>query len=365
MRAAGILVVQDSDYSCAQGSFSNTGLPFGNRNLAVLDLLGESVLSRVIARLQRHGIRPVSVVSNNDLAHAPRLSWDDGAADLEYNASGDLWPSIERLLFEYAKQDVKAVVLVHLAAYAEVDYFDVLRFHRVNGKPVTVVDDAEGPLHITVLDLKYPMECAELLRDSWNGGLWARNRSSGACRYIFDGYVNRLENAHDFRRLAKDALTRRCELRPLGREIRPGVWLGPGARVDARARVLAPAYVGAHSKVRAAALVTRASSVEHHCDVDCGTVIDDTNVLPFSYLGPGLEVAHALVDGGRLLHLAHNLELQIRDSRLLGRLRSPSAILRLRDRVLAHILSGASREPFAPTDSPEPASLHTAGEIAP
>ncbi|HET7439743.1 MAG TPA: hypothetical protein VFJ47_00455 [Terriglobales bacterium] len=364
MRTAGILVVQDSSYPCAQDSFSSTGLPFGNRNLAVLDVLGESVLSRLICRLQRYGIGPVSVVSNNDLAHAPRLGWDASAADLEYTPSADLWPSVERLLFEYAKQNVKVLVLIHVGPYAELDYSDVLRFHRASGKPVTVIDDAEGPLHITVLDLTQPMECVDLLRDSWNGGLWDRNPST-AGRYMFDGYVNRLESAYDLRRLAKDALGRRCEMRPLGREVRPGVWLGPDARLDARARVLAPTFVGAHSRIRAAALVTRGSSIEHHCDVDCGTVIDDANVLPFSYLGPGLEVAHALVDGGRLLHLPHNLELEISDHRLLGRLRSPNPILRLKNRVLAHMSSRASREQFASTDSPEPASLHTAGEIAP
>jgi NDP-sugar pyrophosphorylase family protein len=364
VRAAGILVVQDSSYSCALSSFSSAGLPFGNRNLALLDLLGESVLNRIISRLQRYGIQRVSVVANTDLAHAPHLSWDASAADLDYNPSGELWASVERLIFDYAKQDIKALVLVQVSAYAEVDYFDVLRFHRANGKLVTTVGDSEGPLNITVLDLTKPMECAELLRNSWNGGFWDRNRSN-AGRYVFNGYINRLENAYDFRRLAKDALTRRCELRPLGREVRPGVWLGQGARVDSRARVLAPSYIGAYSKIRAAALVTRVSTVEHHCEVDCGTVIDDASVLPFSYLGPGLEVAHAMVDGGRLMHLAHNLELQIRDHRLLGRLRSPNPILRVRDKVLARLRSGASQDSFAPTEATETASLNTAGEIAP
>ena len=364
MRTVGILVVQGSSYSCALSSLSSARLPFGNRNLALLDLLGESVLNRLIFRLQRYGIQRVSVVSNIDLAHAPRLSWDEAAADLEFNPSGELWSSVERLIFEYAKQDVKALVLMQVSAYAEIDYSDVLRFHRANDKLITTVGDSEGPLDISVLDLTQPGECAELLRNSWNGRFWDRNRSS-ASRYVFGGYVNRLENSYDFRRLAKDALSRRCELRPVGREIRPGVWVGHGARLDPRARVLAPAYIGPHSKVRAAALVTRASTVEHHCDVDCGTVIDDANVLPFSYLGPGLEVAHAMVDGGRLLHLAHNLELEIRDHRLLGRLRSPNPILRFKDRLVARILSGAPEDSFAPTDSPETASLHTAGEIAP
>jgi hypothetical protein len=363
VRTAGILVVQDSSYSSALKN-SSAGLPFGNRNLALLDILGDSVLNRTISRLQRYGIQPVSVVSNTDLAHAPQLTWDPSSADLEYNSSGELWPSVERLIFEYSNQNVKALVLIQVSPYADIDYFDILRFHRANGKLVTTVGDSEGPLNISVLDLTQPAECAELMRNYWNGGVWERNRSI-AGRYVFRGYVNRLESSYDFRRLAKDALMRRCELRPIGREVRPGVWLGHGARVSSRARVLTPTYIGSYSKVRAAALVTRASTVEHHSEVDCGTVIDDANVLPFSYLGPGLEVAHAVVDGGRLLHLAHNLELQIHDQKLLGRLRSPNPILRLRDRLVARVLSGTAQESFAPTDAPETASLHTAGEIAP
>ena len=335
MRAAGILVVQVSDCSCAVGSLSDAGSPFGSRNLALLELLGDSVLSRTISRLHCYDIQPVTVVSNSDLAHASQFGWDAASADLKYS-SGDPWPSIEHLLFEYAKQGVKALVLIQLGAYAEVDYSDVLRFHRANGKLVTSVGDAEGPLQITVLDLTQPAECSELLRNSWSGSVWNRNRPS-AGRYLFEGYVNRLDNYYDLRRLAQDALGRHCELRPVGREVTPGVWFGPGARVDSRARVFAPAYIGEHSKIRAAAQVTHASSVEHHCEVDCGTVIDDANVLPFSYLGPGLKVAHALVDGSRLLHLAHNLELQIRDHRFLDRLRSPNPMLRLKDRVVARV----------------------------
>src|SRR5438270_1865838 len=364
VRTAAIIIVQDSNQSSVHDFTGAGSAPFGNRNLALLDVLGESVLNRTIARLQRYGVQPISVVSDIDFAHAPRLSWDGATADLEYTEAGELLASVERLLFEYSRQDFKALVLIQLTAYAELDYFDVLRYHRDHGRAVTTVQDAEGALPVSVFNLKQEEECAELLRSFWNGSLWHRNRP-GASRYVFDGYLNRLESPYDFRRLVTDALTRRCELRPLGREVRPRVWLGDGARVDSGARILAPAYVGAYSKVRTAALVTRAASIERNCEVDCGTVIDDATVLPFSYLGPGLEVAHALVDGGRLLHLARNLELEIHDRRLLGRLRSPSPLLRLRDRVMAHVRSGASNDLFAATDSPEPASFHTAGQIAP
>ena len=364
MSIAGIVFLQDSKTSHCVNSFSHdSDVPFGNRNLTLVDLLGDSLLNRVVTRLQKYGIQPVTVVSDIDLAHTADFNWD-GVANLEYTPSSALPSSLQRVLNEFANQGVKAVVSIQLSAYAEVDYFDLLRFHREHGKAVTSVYDAEGPLQISVFNLKQLMQGAELLCDSWNGSSWDRNRSLGK-RYTFDGYVNRLETPYDFRRLAKDALYKRCELRPAGREIRSGLWVGDWARIDSAARILSPAFIGSRSKIRAAALITRGSCIERHCEVDCGTIIDDAHVLPFSYLGPGLEVGHALVDGGRLLHLVRNLELQIRDQRLLGRLGSPNPFLRLKDKVLERILSGTAEDVPAPTTSPEAASLHTAGEITP
>ena len=364
MRNAAIVLVQGPNRPHSVTSFSHPrDLPFGSRNLTLVDLLGDSLLNRVVTRLRRYRIQPITVISDIDLAHSPEWNWNGGAG-LQYSPSSMLPSRAQRVLNEFSKQGVKAVVVIELSAYAQVDYFDLLRFHHEHGKAVTSVYDAQGPLEISVFNLKQLMQGAELLCDSWNGCSWDRNRSL-ARRYSFAGYVNRLETPYDFRRLAKDALYKRCELRPAGREIRPGLWVGERARIDGRARVLSPAYIGARSKIRAAALITHGSCVEGHCEVDCGTVIDDAHVLPFTYLGPGLEVGQAFVDGGRLLHLARNLELQIRDPRLLGRLGSPNPLLKLKEKVWERILSRVSEDLSAPTTSPEAASLDTAGEIVP
>jgi hypothetical protein len=361
---AGIVLVQGSNQSQSVSSFSNNSdVPLGNRNLTLVDLLGDSLLNRVVTRLETYGIQPVTVISDIDLARLPDLNWDNEAT-LECSPSSTLPSSLQSVMNEFSKRNVRAVVSIQLSAYAEVDFFDLLRFHREHGKAVTSVYDAEGPLQISVFNLKQLMEGADLLCDLWNGSSWDHNRSLGK-RYTFDGYVNRLETPYDFRRLATDSLHKRCELRPAGREVRPGLWIGDWARIDSAARILSPAYIGSRSKIRAAALITRGSCVERQCEVDCGTIIDDAHILPFSYLGPGLEVGHALVDGSRLLHLVRNLELQIHDRRLLGRLGSPNPLLRLKDKVLERILSGVAEDLPAPTPSPEAASLHTAGEIAP
>jgi NDP-sugar pyrophosphorylase family protein len=363
VRAAGIVVVQDSSCSGALAS-SPLELPFVSRNLALLDLLGKSVLTRTISRLQWYGIQPVSVVSNSNLAKIPQLDWDPTTANLEYDRSGDHWLAVERLLFEYAESGVKVVLLIQLGAYAELNYFDLLRFHRANGKVVTTVAATEGPLQTAVGNLTEPIDCLELFQDLWSASP-DRDRSN-ASRFMFHGYVNRLRSPYNLRQLARDALECLCELRPVGHEIKPGIWLGPGVRVHARAGIIKPAYIGAYSKIRAAAVVTRGSSIERHCEVDCGTIIDDTNVLPFSCVGPGLALRHALVDGGRLLHLGHNVELQIRDRRLLSPIRPQSSIVGLRDIIRERILNAVfPAERFASGEPRETASLFPADQIAP
>ena len=334
MRTAASLVVQETNRSRALRPFQDDGaIDFVSQNWALPDLLGDSVLNRLRTRLQRYGLQPTT--------------------DFEYSSLSDLSSLVERLLLEFSKEDVTTLVLIRLSAYAEIDYFDVLRFHREHGKPITAVHDSQGPLHISVLDVKQETQCAEFNRNLLNGSFWEGDEPICG-RYIFEGYVNRLESPQDFCRLATDALAGRCELRPVGCEVIPGVWLGEGARIDAGARILAPVYIGRHTKIRNAAVISRAS-VERDCEVDCATVIDESNVLPFSYVGAGLKVANALVNGSGFLNLTHNVELQIRDQKLLGRVRSGSLLFSVKDSVgsLARSVRRAAQSVLVPTASSE------------
>jgi hypothetical protein len=132
------------------------------------------------------------------------------------------------------------------------------------------------------------------------------------------GYINRLRKAADFRRLATDGLLARNGVNPQGTEVKPGIWVGTSARVHPKARILAPAYIGAHAKIRASALITRGSAIERHAEVDCGTVVENTTVLPFSCLGAGLDAMHCVVGFRRLAHLVRDVEVEIHDGKLVG-----------------------------------------------
>jgi hypothetical protein len=82
--------------------------------------------------------------------------------------------------------------------------------------------------------------------------------------------------------------------------------------------VVAPAYIGAHAKIRAQALITRGSAIERHAEVDCGTVVENASLLPFSCLGAGLDAMHCVVGFRRLAHLVRDVEVEIRDGKLVG-----------------------------------------------
>ena len=102
------------------------------------------------------------------------------------------------------------------------------------------------------------------------------------------------------------------------RELKPGIWVGDGARIHRKARIVAPAFIGAYSKIRASALITRGSAIEHHAEVDCGTVVENSTVLPFTYVGAGLDVMHSVVGFRRLAHLVRKVEVEISDAKLVG-----------------------------------------------
>jgi len=93
--------------------------------------------------------------------------------------------------------------------------------------------------------------------------------------------------------------------------------LNEGAEIHRRARVVAPAYIGGGSKVRADALITRFSNIERDCCIDCGTAVEDSSVLANTSVGIWLDLCHAVVRENMLLNLERDVLIEILDSRVL------------------------------------------------
>lgn len=185
----------------------------------------------------------------------------------------------------------------------------MLRFHRASGQLVTSVRDGSGPLGITMVGNESTEHCKPPSRQA---------PQSIPLDYMHHRYTNRLSTPQDLRHLAKDALFQRCSIQPNGIEVRPGVWVSPSARVHPHARVIAPAYIGAHTRLRSGAVITCGASIEHHCEVDRGSVVENATIMPHTYLGSSLDIAHSIVSRNVMVDVRRAVEVEIGDRSLVG-----------------------------------------------
>jgi hypothetical protein len=288
---------------------------FGAVPLACLDVLGMSPEERVISRLRHFGVSVCSVICDAPATAEPFLkcaALDSGDQHLHVDGE-QFWRSAEETFHQCAEDGAEIVIVIRMGPYVEADYEEIIQHHFDRRNSVTQAVDADGAsLDLFVLSTSARSDAAELFQSR----LQHMRHESEA--FPVSGYVNRLQKAADLRRLATDGLLGRNEVKPQGKEVKPGIWLGPAARVHRKARVVAPAYIGPHAHVRASALITRGTVIEHHAEVDCGTVVENTTLLPFSCLGAGLDAMHCVVGFRRLAHLVRDVEVEIHDGKLVG-----------------------------------------------
>jgi hypothetical protein len=277
--------------------------------LACVEVLGRSVLERAVDEMLRAGVNAITLLADSCLAPV-RSEIDQVATNLPLSWKEDAWLGAARILRRYKEPGIDVTFLLRAAAYVELDPLDALQFHHERQQVVTRVFDEQGPLDIWIIDTARMAESEDIL---------AALELSAQARYTLPGYVNRLQEPRDLRRLAVDGLTLRCRLRPQGSEMRPGVWIDDGAQVHRTARIVAPAFLGRKSKIEEQCLITRCSVVESNCQIDYGTVVDDSSILSSTYVGIGLDVSHSIVNGSQLLNLERDVALEIADPGMIRR----------------------------------------------
>ena len=261
---------------------------------ATTEILGQSVLQRTVAELKKAKVDQISVCADAGLSSdlngvkADVTAWESGAERLRWLADRSSEP----------------ILIFELSAYVELDFVDLLSFHQESGKAVTRVFHESGAI-----------------------GLWAVNPAAfpgvsemqsvldeiGGVEYYTSGYINRLETPADLRRLVSDGLGGRCQCRPQGFEVKPGIWMAQGAIVEKAARIVAPAFIGRGVNISDECLITRGSNVESDSEVDYGTTIEASSILSNTYVGIGLDLSHSIVQGSNLLNLQHEVVLHISD----------------------------------------------------
>jgi hypothetical protein len=214
------------------------------------------------------------------------------------------------------------VIVGNTNQYAEVEWPAVLAHHLHFRNRATRVWCGEEACDLHLVTPGRRNEAASLMRNKLKDA-----RTPGVRYQVSVGeYVNGLRDCADLRRLSKDALYGVNHIAPRGTQVRPGVWVGADARIDRGARIVAPAFIGALTRVREGAVITRDSVIEHHTVVDCGSVVEDAWLQPYTAVGVGLDVAHVVINGDRLFDLARNIGLQIGDPKLLRGLQESAAV---------------------------------------
>ena len=190
---------------------------------------------------------------------------------------------------------------------------DFFYFHRESRHGVTRSYDDHGWVDL------WAVECANVCErrlDLLQSDLLQTTAPRGDSYFIRD-YVNSVLHPRDLRQFASDLLQGHCESTPSGRELRAGVWVDDGAEIHRGSRIVPPAYVGRGSTLSDATLITRFSSIERDCQIDCGTAIDDSSILANTHVGIWLDVCRAVVTGNKLLSLARGVMVEISDPRIL------------------------------------------------
>jgi len=275
--------------------------------LECVEVAGRSLVERIVERFAALNLEAISVLVESE-AFLPRFR--NGTRNVTFRVASDLGIAIRQEVSAFSRQGIEHAFITGTSAYIETDLLDLFSFHREARQAATPTFDQQGPLPLWVVDCAkaQPLPTEDLLR---------RAGQNTASEYFIREYVNRLDQPRDLRQFASDMLRGRCRTGPHGREVRPGVWHDEGAEIHRRARVVAPAYIGCDSKIRADALITRFSNIERDCCVDCGTVVEDSSVLGNTSIGIWLDLCHAVVSGNRLLNLEREVLIEILDPRVL------------------------------------------------
>lgn len=305
------LVLVNSATVASENHTQAPSLPFG-----LTDVAGKTPLQRVVERLHKFGIYPVTAVVEEQL-YAGALKGLNGLTPL-IAPPERFWRAAENAFNDVAQAGAELVILIKLGAYAEVDFEKMLQFHIDRHCRVSQTAQAGQPLEVFCISASRRNDAASLFRTQLT-----KCRSECPLFEHF-GYTNLLADALDLRQFAIDILTLRTDTAPPGEQIRPGIWVAPRAQIEKGARVLAPAFIGSFARVRSGAVITRCTSVEHHAQVDCGTVVENSSVLPYCYVGAGLELAHSVAGFTQIWNLRRACTVQIGDEKLLRHIAATS-----------------------------------------
>ena len=280
----------------------NRGLFHGTQGL--LDsVLGHNLLQRTIARLDECGVARTTVVPQNPALREPLTA---------VSAEDSFFSAWDRAAGRAVQQGARNILVLRANQYVELDFAELIRAHVERAAGLTQVSTDQDLLDVAVINVEKLCAAGQ----SFRSGLAAL--SPRRQRFLYRGYVNHLQKPADYMRLMEDALHLRCELRPVGTEVKPGIWLGDDARVNDSSVLEGPCFIGSGTRIGASCKIADGCAVERGCEIDSGTTIEHSWILPGTYVGVGLNVRRSILKNNRMFHLDRRVEVTINDRRLIG-----------------------------------------------
>jgi len=127
-----------------------------------------------------------------------------------------------------------------------------------------------------------------------------------------------LLSLREFHTVALDAIAGRYGLELAGQPSAEGVLAGRGASFETISPPGRGVQVGEFAKVHRRAVLGHRVAIGDRTVVDDGTRVEDTVVLADTYLGAGLSVRHAIVDGSTLIRVDTGAITRIKDTAILA-----------------------------------------------
>lgn len=269
-----------------------------------LEILGRSLLDRTIDRL-----RELPSVSVRVIPEPPTSTSLLPARSAKPSSFITAW---EDAIAQHLQNGADHLLLLRVGSYSDLDFEELLNYHRERDSPLTQAYGTGGALDLAVVDA----QCLRSAESPFRKALSALIPEQE--RYYYEGYANPLKQPQDFRKLVEDGLQGKCDLRPHGNEVARGIWVGAGAELHRSVTVEGPAFIGAGSRIAENCTITGSSSIERDCEIDCGTTVHQSCVLQGVYVGIGLNLHRTVVGPKKLFHLDRNVALDIDDDRLIG-----------------------------------------------
>jgi hypothetical protein len=342
------LVLIDS----ARAAFENGSALSPRLVPGLIDVVGKSALQRTAERLNQFGVSQITaVIEGQPSSPLTPLKGVAQAVALPER----FWRAAENAFNDLVQAGAELVLMVRLGAYAEIDFENMVQAHIDGHCRVSQAARNGQPMDIFCISASRRNDAASLFRSQLT-----RCRSDCPL-FEHDGYFNPLAAPVDLRQFAIDILTLQTQTAPDGVQVRPGVWTAPRAQIEKGARVLAPAFIGSFARVRSGAVITRCSSIEHHAHVDCGTIVENSTVLPYCSLGAALELAHSVAGFSHVWNLRRGCGVEVGDKKLVRHVPATSGnrLLVSAAELVAYLPKQFWRGIFGQPASPQP-DLHTA-----